>query len=302
MTECCVAARIAECEKTDENHLRGTRLPWLITGTNVQGPSTQPSVSDMSFRGSSGRSGSDRQPTIEAKVVILGTQGVGKTSLVLRHVGNTFSRTVSPTIGASFFTFSMSVCGYRIKLQLWDTAGQERFRSMAPMYYRRANAAMIVYDITREKSFQDAQEWVKELESKVDGKIALCVVGNKCDLTGEREVPKDRGETFAHQLGALFTETSAAENMGVKEAFLKVAQGVISLYQKNQLTSNTNLDPSYSPVSSYSYPPHQIANARQSAYFYTTRSVEANGRVMVESNDADRRREVRNESNSSRCC
>ena len=133
-----------------------------------------------------------------------------------------------------------------------------RFRSMAPMYYRRANAAMIVYDITREKSFQEAQEWVKgnnqtshhddscflihdivsivktinlfsfvELESKVDGKIgkedpphptpALCVVGNKCDLTGEREVPKDRGETFAHQLGALFTETSAAENMGELE-------------------------------------------------------------------------------------
>ncbi|CAI8057134.1 Ras-related protein Rab-21 [Geodia barretti] len=255
----------------------------------------------MSLDGMSGRSaGSDRTPTIEAKVVILGTQGVGKTSLVLRHVGNTFSRNVSPTIGASFFTFSMSVGGFRIKLQLWDTAGQERFRSMAPMYYRRANAAMIVYDITREKSFQEAQEWVKELESKVDGKIALCVVGNKCDLTGEREVPKDRGETFAHQLGALFTETSAAENMGIKEAFLKVAQGVISLYQKNQLTTNPNFEPSFSPVNSHSYPPHPLAHTKQSAYFYTTRSVEANGRVMVDSSDAIHNCDSRD--GSSRCC
>ena len=158
--------------------------------------------------------------------------GVGKTSLVLRHVGNTFTASVSPTIGASFFSFSMwdhtnnfynashslrsplsrMLRECKIKLQLWDTAGQERwaisfvrnnwavkttsfcqwfdfdelacrvcwfcissfplcllfyyfytfrFRSMAPMYYRRANAAMIVYDVTRESTFEEAKEWVK---------------------------------------------------------------------------------------------------------------------------------------------
>nr|ABD65440.1 Rab21-like [Suberites domuncula] len=185
--------------------------------------------------------------SLEAKVVVLGSQGVGKTSLVLRHVSNTFTQSVSPTIGASFFTFSMTVTGYRIKLQLWDTAGQERFRSMAPMYYRRANAALIVYDITREKSFEEAQEWVRELESKVDSNLSLCVVGNKCDLSGEREVSREQGLEFAHQIGAMFTETSAAQNSGVKEAFLKVAQGVISLHQHHQLKS----DRSFSHGNSY---------------------------------------------------
>lgn len=188
---------------------------------------------------------------LEAKVVILGTQGVGKTSLVLRHVGNTFTASVSPTIGASFFTFSMTLREFKIKLQLWDTAGQERFRSMAPMYYRRANAAMIVYDVTRESTFEEAKEWVKELESKVDSKLALCVVGNKSDLLDQREVSRERGEDFAHQLGAMFTETSAANNIGVKEAFLKLAQGVITLHQTNQLSGpGPVLEPSYSPLNS----------------------------------------------------
>lgn len=209
--------------------------------------------------------------SIEAKVVILGTQGVGKTSLVLRHVGSSFSSSVSPTIGASFFNFSMTVNGCRIKLQLWDTAGQERFRSMAPMYYRRANAAMIVYDITSEKSFEEAQTWAKELESKVDCKLALCVVGNKSDLAEQRQVSRDRGEEFAHQLGAMFSETSAASNAGVKEAFLKIAHGVITLFQRNELGAPPNLDPSYSAVCSYTQQ-HTVTNGSQEPAFQATDS------------------------------
>ena len=87
---------------------------------------------------------------------------------------------------------------------------------------------------------------------------------------------------------------------GIKEAFLKVAQGVISLYQKNQLTTNPNFEPSFSPVNSHSYPPHPLAHTKQSAYFYTTRSVEANGRVMVDSSDAIHNRDSGD--GSSRCC
>lgn len=225
----------------------------------------------------SGYKSASTSSILEAKVVILGAQGVGKTSLVLRHVGNTFTSYVSPTIGASFFTFSMTLRGYKIKLQLWDTAGQERFRSMAPMYYRRANAAMIVYDVTRESTFEEAREWIKELESKVDTKLALCVVGNKCDLIDQRQVSRERGEEFAHNLGAMFTETSAANNLGVKESFLKLAQAVISLHQENQLCGPL-ADPSYSPLNSYTngkhkegqqdlqnHQPIQVTNADDSA-------------------------------------
>ncbi|XP_068622366.1 uncharacterized protein [Battus philenor] len=90
--------------------------------------------------------------------------GVGKTSLVVRYIGKMFSKHISPTIGASFFTCNINLQEARVKLQVWDTAGQERFRSMAPMYYRNANAALLVFDITSVASFAAIKSWVKELQ------------------------------------------------------------------------------------------------------------------------------------------
>ncbi|KAJ8036537.1 Ras-related protein Rab-31 [Holothuria leucospilota] len=168
---------------------------------------------------------------LEAKVVVLGTQGVGKTSIVVRYVGKIFSKKVSPTIGSSFFTFKMTVDNYRVKLQLWDTAGQERFRSMAPMYYRKANAAFIVYDITSYESFDSVKSWVEELKKNVDAPLVICVLGNKCDLAEQRQVPLDEGVQFAASIGALFFETSALKNEGIEEAFLRLSLALISLSQ-----------------------------------------------------------------------
>ncbi|KAK9762037.1 hypothetical protein K7432_012601 [Basidiobolus ranarum] len=104
---------------------------------------------------------------LEAKVVILGSQGVGKTSLVVRYVQRTFSPNCPSTIGASFMTTKLAVDNCKVRLQIWDTAGQERFRSMAPMYYRGANAAIIVYDITSRKSFDEIETWVQELRKNM---------------------------------------------------------------------------------------------------------------------------------------
>ncbi|RUS29142.1 ras family-domain-containing protein [Jimgerdemannia flammicorona] len=100
--------------------------------------------------------------TLEAKVVILGSQGVGKTSLVVRYIEKTFSPNCTATIGASFMAKKLSVDNCKVRLQIWDTAGQERFRSMAPMYYRGAHAAILVYDITQEQSFLDMNSWVED--------------------------------------------------------------------------------------------------------------------------------------------
>jgi len=146
------------------------------------------------------------------------------------------------------------------------------------MYYRRANAAIIVYDITRQKTFSDAREWVKELQSKVDSKIALCVVGNKCDLTEQREISREKGEEFAHQLGAMFTETSASSNIGVKEAFMKVAEGVINLFQCNELTPNF-LDPSYSTMNSSANT--QRMNSAPQHQPQSVNHLQQNGRVTI---------------------
>ncbi|KPJ10644.1 Ras-related protein Rab-31 [Papilio machaon] len=146
---------------------------------------------------------------IEAKIVVLGSQGVGKTSLVVRYIGKMFSRHISPTIGASFFTCNINLAEARVKLQVWDTAGQERFRSMAPMYYRNANAALLVFDITCRASFAAVKSWVKELQSNAPGPLVLALVGNKADLAGAPCVPATDAARYAAALGAPYTETSA---------------------------------------------------------------------------------------------
>lgn len=194
-------------------------------------------------------------PPIEAKVVILGAQSVGKTSIVLRYVGKVFSNRVNSTIGASFFTFTMDIDNTKVKIQLWDTAGQERFRSMAPMYYRRANAAVIVYDITNSKSFDQAKEWVAELYRTIGTDIALCVVGNKTDLPKElRKVSTEKGKEFAKSLNSLFAETSAAHDTGIKEMFTQVAMRVM----EQSKIENDSKHYSYS-----SYTSSQVMSASQ---------------------------------------
>ncbi|XP_048251202.1 ras-related protein RHN1-like [Haliotis rufescens] len=185
--------------------------------------------------------------SLEAKVVVLGSQGVGKTSVVIRYVGGMFSKAVSPTIGASFFTYKMTVDNYRVKLQVWDTAGQERFRSMAPMYYRKANAAMLVYDITSSDSFYDIKDWVKELKKNVDTPIVMCLIGNKADLDSGRKVSVADAQEYADSIDALFAETSALKNIGIEEAFLQVAKQLIRVYETYPNSGLGNAEPAPNP-------------------------------------------------------
>lgn len=185
--------------------------------------------------------------SLEAKVVVLGSQGVGKTSVVIRYVGGMFSKAVSPTIGASFFTYKLNVDNYRVKLQVWDTAGQERFRSMAPMYYRKANAAMLIYDITSSDTFYDIKDWVSELKRNVDTPIVTCLVGNKCDLQEGRQVKQEDAQDYADSIDSLFFETSALKNTGIEEAFLEVAKRLIKLYETSPTSGLQSHAPEDSP-------------------------------------------------------
>lgn len=113
-----------------------------------------------------------------------------------------------------------SSCHFRVvenqvlRLQVWDTAGQERFRSMAPLYYRHADAALIVYDVTKAETFQEVAGWVQELKDNAANEVILCIVGNKLDLEGDRAVSVEEGRVFAHEVGATFWETSAVKSTG----------------------------------------------------------------------------------------
>ncbi|KAG0650467.1 Ras GTP-binding [Hyphodiscus hymeniophilus] len=137
--------------------------------------------------------------SLEAKIVVLGSQGVGKTSLVHRFVKNQFSpASTTSTVGASFLTKRVSdpESDSIVRLQIWDTAGQERFRSISRLYYRGANACILCYSITDQTSFEEMGVWLQELRRNLPSDIILHVVGTKADLVGrephKREVPFER--------------------------------------------------------------------------------------------------------------
>lgn len=126
---------------------------------------------------------------LEAKVVLLGSQGVGKTSLILRLTTGSFSAIPAPaSLDGSLYKRKLVHNGVPVKLQIWDTAGQERFRSMAPIYYRGAHVCILVYDITDRKSFQDVRSWLEELGGKASKDMLIYVVGAKIDLERQRAV------------------------------------------------------------------------------------------------------------------
>ncbi|CAG9813758.1 unnamed protein product [Phaedon cochleariae] len=166
---------------------------------------------------------------IVGKVVLLGYQGVGKTSTVTRYVENTFNHHVTPTVGASFFSCKIKVDENYVTLQIWDTAGQERFKAMAPMFYRNANAALLVFDITSPTSFEGMKMWVQEVKRNVEEAMVLCVVGNKTDLNDQRKVSREEAIEYSRSIGAIYLESSALTDQGTGLIFEKIAQELLKL-------------------------------------------------------------------------
>ncbi|KAF5280472.1 hypothetical protein FQR65_LT03281 [Abscondita terminalis] len=171
----------------------------------------------------------DLERIVTSKAVILGDQGVGKTSLVLRYVEHKYNNPTSPTIGASYFSCSIPVEDVILKLQIWDTAGQERFRSMAPLFYRNSNAALLVFDITNTISFYNIQDWVLELKGNIEEPIVICVVGTKSDLQNQRLISKEEAIRFSNKIGANYYECSALNDKGIEHLFRNVAMDLVKL-------------------------------------------------------------------------
>ena len=167
-------------------------------------------------------------PPRRYKVVLLGEGRVGKTSLAVRYCQNAFSEDQQATVQASFLTKRITVDGARVELAIWDTAGQERFHALGPIYYRDADAALLVYDITDVDSFERVKSWVTELKSMVGAKIALAIAANKCDLERQRAVPVEAADAYASSIGAAHFLTSAKVNRGVEKAFLDLSRRLVA--------------------------------------------------------------------------
>ncbi|KAK6356336.1 hypothetical protein TWF718_000697 [Orbilia javanica] len=196
------------------------------------------------------------KPSSSVKLVLLGEAAVGKSSLVLRFVNDDFQENREPTIGAAFLTQKCNLPSRTIKFEIWDTAGQERFASLAPMYYRNAQSALVVYDLTKASSLAKAKHWVAELQRQASPGIVIALVGNKLDLTNQstglegsmgglslsaaagdgdeeeedegdaRQITTAEAKSYADEEGLLFFETSAKTGHNVQEVFTAIANAI----------------------------------------------------------------------------
>lgn len=183
-------------------------------------------------------------PLRKFKLVFLGEQSVGKTSLITRFMYDSYDSTYQATIGIDFLSKTMYLEDRTIRLQLWDTAGQERFRSLIPSYIRDSSVAVVVYDITNDNSFQQTSKWIDDVRTERGSDVIIVLVGNKTDLSDRRKVSTDEGEHKAREMNVMFIETSAKAGYNVKQLFRRIADELLSKeapQTKHQDLVNVNL-------------------------------------------------------------
>ena len=169
----------------------------------------------------------EEENTVESfKVVLVGESGVGKTSIITQFIDQTFQQDQQSTTGGTFSTKTVECdTGKVLKFEIWDTAGQERYRSLTKMFYKDANAAVMVYDITRKESFEELKTyWAEQIKDNSPKEIILAVAANKSDLIDQEVVDEGEARDFAKEYGALFTSTSAKNTSGINNLFEEIAK------------------------------------------------------------------------------
>ncbi|KAL9957931.1 hypothetical protein ACROYT_G034890 [Oculina patagonica] len=169
------------------------------------------------------------------KIVLIGDSGVGKSSLLSRFTRNEFDLESKSTIGVDFAIKLITVDGKVIKVEFQDISGQERYHTIPISYFSRgAVGAVLVYDLSKQKTFENVKRWLLELREHAESSIVTMLVGNKCDLKHLRAVPIEDAKKYANDSGLSFIEASALDSTNVEEAF---TQTIIKVHEV-QLTKN----------------------------------------------------------------
>ncbi|CAH2043425.1 unnamed protein product [Thlaspi arvense] len=194
------------------------------------------------------------------KLVFLGDQAVGKTSIITCFMYGNFDTNYQATIGIDFLTKSMRHEDRTFRLQMWDTAGQERFKSLIPSYIRDSSVAVIVYDVANKQSFINTSKWIEDVRAERGSQVIIVLVGNKTDLVHKRQVSIEEGDSKAREVGALFIETSAKAGFNIKPLFCKIASALQGT-EKLTLTKEEDLvDVNLKPITGSSQAEQQQGN------------------------------------------
>ena len=154
------------------------------------------------------------------KLILVGDGDTGKTSLMTGFAGEDFSTNYVPTIGVDFTIHTIVLDGSRIKLQVWDTAGHQRFRTITQSYYRASHGVIVVYDATREKTYDNVPYWLEEMKKYARPEATVMLVGSKCDLPEEKMVDYRTVKDFADERGIMLMEVSAKDGTNIELAFV----------------------------------------------------------------------------------
>lgn len=172
----------------------------------------------------------DHNVDVLVKIVLIGDSGVGKSNLVYRFIHGTFNEAIANTIGVDFLIKDMVVQNQAVRVQFWDTAGQEKYRSIANAYYKNAQGAIIVYDVTSRESFENVGKWLQEVNEFGEKGIQILLLGNKIDLESTRQVTHEEAAKLAENKGAFFSEASAKTNQdnSVTQSFDRLISDIMN--------------------------------------------------------------------------
>ena len=178
------------------------------------------------------------------KILLLGDSEVGKSCFLMRYSDNIFVENYITTIGLDYkLKYVQLDSGETIKVQLWDTAGQDRYRTIAKNYYKGSHGILLLYDITKENSFENIREWVQNIREEVYEKAIIFLIGNKIDKKNERKITTEQGQKLAAEYNLPFFEASAKSGENVEEIFKNLYKKISEVYVDMQKEKGGKLNP-----------------------------------------------------------
>ncbi len=166
---------------------------------------------------------------IEIKSILLGEHGVGKTNLINAAIGQNFQEDTKVTITCNYVSKKYNINGKNYIMKIWDTAGLEKYRSLTKLFYKNSNIVIFVYDITRQKTFDELEFWTNELQKSIDNFYVKAIVGNKTDLFENEQVDEEVAKDYAKNKRSSFKLVSAKEN---PKDFCKFLEELLISYNK----------------------------------------------------------------------